>query len=151
MDMQEELFEAGCRRVWAAVLLQAFEDEAGTSSNASRKRKERLRDQQKAHRWIKSDSNKERSFNWVCNHLGLDSEVLREKRHRFLQPIEPKTLAASCAAYRRERGLTQLDVANKLGCDYMTISGIEAARGGKVRKGTRRIELALLTLTGSAA
>jgi len=74
--------DAGERRLWLAVIEDAFVCAAGRAhvhgpKTHEERRAERRRLQNQALAWVTSRSQRPQSFEWICDNLGLDADYLR--------------------------------------------------------------------------
>ena len=80
MMFDSERFHDPEQKLWSNVLLQALTDLSGREPLAK-----------SARRWFSSKEESIGSFAWVCNHLSLDPDAVRE---RVLQSIPQKRRSA---------------------------------------------------------
>lgn|GEM_PF-3086923 len=115
-------------RLWAAVLRRAAEDlicPIYTTSPVAR-----ARAKEEAQRWFKSRAEGIGSFFFTCRALDLDPHYFRTRLKDFLKGMaeesEPLTLTRSLRGFRLRNGLSQRDVAARIGVSHSTISGFES-------------------------
>lgn len=143
-----------CRRLWAKVLMRAFEDEVGITMGSQSRTSPRKRKQimNEAREWIMSENDGAGSFRWVCRVLDCDYEGIRKIRRRFTEMPDLSALAAACKKYRQKYEMRQVDVARKIDCHYQTISQIErniSLKGGWYRSGRYRAAVAQVILANA--
>lgn len=124
-------FEA-CRSLWGAVLRQAVQDLLAESDDALRVNLRRIYSE-RARRWFRAEERGVGGFLWVCEVLGLDPDYIRDKVRWLMEAGERAQggdrhhpdLASAMRGFRFRHGLTQADLAEKVGCAPGNIGRIE--------------------------
>lgn len=97
---------ATCKSLWAGVLIQAVVDfegmgHYGGSCKEDAERRKRIRGPKEAREWFEQTHDRVGGFEWICAHLDLDADTVREKlfhgrfkrRRRYIR--DPRLIKAS--------------------------------------------------------
>lgn len=131
--MNEEINEHDqkYKRLWAVVLLQAIKDidENKVLWEWGRKNTQRIKDD--ALDWFKSDRSDYCSFIWICNILDLNAGTVRKKILSKNPDLKNPNFGHKIIRYRQENNLSQVALAERIGCAPSVLCNIEKSKTKK--------------------